>query len=117
MNARAAVARRRRNTLVQTFRRLEGAYSLIVMTEKELIGVRDPFGFRPLCIGRVNGAYVLSANRSPWTRFQAEFIRDVEPGDRPSHHEKGLVSVQAFPAHQRRAFCMFEYVYFRGRTA
>jgi amidophosphoribosyltransferase len=100
------------NTLVQTFRRLEGAYSLIVMTEKELIGVRDPFGFRPLCIGRVNGAYVLSSESVALDQIQAEFIRDVEPGEIVIINEKGLVSVQAFPAHQRRAFCMFEYVYF-----
>jgi amidophosphoribosyltransferase len=100
------------NTLVQTFRRLEGAYSLIVMTEKELIGVRDPFGFRPLCIGRVNGAYVLSSESVALDQIQAEFIRDVEPGEIVIINEKGLVSVQAFPAHQRRAFCIFEYVYF-----
>ena len=69
------------NTLVQTFRRLEGAYSLIIMTEKELIGARDPFGFRPLSIGRVNGAYVLSSESVALDQIQAEFIRDVEPGE------------------------------------
>src|SRR5664280_2486171 len=100
------------NTLVQTFRRLEGAYSLIVMTEKELIGVRDPFGFRPLCIGRVNGAYVLSSESVALDQIQAEFIRDVEPGEIVIINEKGLISVQAFPEHQRRSFCIFEYVYF-----
>jgi amidophosphoribosyltransferase len=100
------------NTLVQTFRRLEGAYSLIVMTEKEMIGARDPFGFRPLCIGRVNGAYVLSSESVALDQIQAEFIRDVEPGEIVIINEKGLVSVQAFPSHQRRAFCIFEYVYF-----
>ena len=100
------------NTLVQTFRRLEGAYSLIVMTEKEMIGARDPFGFRPLCIGRLNGAYVLSSESVALDQIQAEFIRDVEPGEIVIINEKGLVSVQAFPSHQRRAFCIFEYVYF-----
>jgi amidophosphoribosyltransferase len=100
------------NTLVQTFRRLEGAYSLVIMTEKEMIGARDPFGFRPLCIGRVNGAYVLSSESVALDQIQAEFIRDVEPGEIVIINEKGLVSVQAFPAHQRRAFCIFEYVYF-----
>ena len=77
------------NTLVQTFRRLEGAYSLIVMTEKELIGARDPFGFRPLCIGRVNGAYVLSSESVALDQIQAEFIRDVEPGEIVIINEKG----------------------------
>jgi amidophosphoribosyltransferase len=100
------------NTLVQTFRRLEGAYSLVIMTEKELIGTRDPFGFRPLSIGRVNGAYVLASESVAFDQIHAEFIRDVEPGEIVIINEKGLVSIQAFPAHQRRAFCIFEYVYF-----
>ena len=100
------------NTLVQTFRRLEGAYSLIIMTEKELIGARDPHGFRPLSIGRVNGAYVLASESVAFDQIQAQFVRDVEPGEIVIINEKGLVSIQAFPAHQRRAFCIFEYVYF-----
>jgi len=100
------------NTLVQTFRRLEGAYSLVIMTEKELIGTRDPFGFRPLSIGRVNGAYVLASETVAFDQIHAEFIRDVEPGEIIIINEKGLISIQAFPAHQRRAFCIFEYVYF-----
>jgi amidophosphoribosyltransferase len=100
------------NTLVQTFRRLEGAYSLVIMTEKELIGTRDPFGFRPLSIGRVNGAYVLASETVAFDQIHAEFIRDVEPGEIVIINEKGLVGIQAFPAHQRRAFCIFEYVYF-----
>jgi amidophosphoribosyltransferase len=100
------------NTLVQTFRRLEGAYSLVIMTEKELIGTRDPFGFRPLSIGRVNGAYVLASETVAFDQIHAEFIRDVEPGEIVIINEKGMVSIQAFPEHQRRAFCMFEHVYF-----
>ena len=100
------------NTLVQTFRRLEGAYSLVIMTEKELIGVRDPFGFRPLSIGRLNGAYVLASESVAFDQIQAQFVRDVEPGEIVIINEKGLISVQAFPEHQRRAFCIFEYVYF-----
>jgi amidophosphoribosyltransferase len=101
------------NTLVQTFRRLEGAYSLVVMTEKELIGARDPFGFRPLSIGRLSGgAYVLASESVAFDQIQAQFIRDVEPGEIVIINEKGLTSIQAFPEQQRRAFCIFEYVYF-----
>jgi len=100
------------NTLMQTFRHLEGAYSLIIMTEKELIGARDPFGFRPLSIGRLNGAYVLASESVAFDQIQAQFVRDVEPGEIVIINEKGLISVQAFPEHQRRAFCIFEYVYF-----
>ena len=100
------------NTLVQNFRHLQGAYSLVIMTEKELIGARDPFGFRPLSIGRLNGAYVLASESVAFDQIQAQFIRDVEPGEIVIINEKGLVSLQAFPEHQRRAFCIFEYVYF-----
>jgi len=99
-------------SLAQTFRRLEGAYSLVVMTEKELIGVRDPFGFRPLSLGRVNGAYALASESVAFDQIHAEFIRDVEPGEIVIINENGLVSLQAFPEHRRRAFCIFEYVYF-----
>jgi len=100
------------NTLVQTVRRLEGAYSLVILTEKELIGVRDPFGFRPLSIGRVNGAYVLASESVAFDQIHAQFVRDVEPGEIVIINEKGLVSLPAFPEHRHRAFCIFEYVYF-----
>jgi amidophosphoribosyltransferase len=100
------------NTLVQTLRRIEGAYSLIIMTEKELIGARDPFGFRPLAIGRVDGAWVLASESVAFDQIHAQFVRDVAPGEIVVINEKGLVSLQAFPDHTRRAFCIFEYVYF-----
>ena len=100
------------NDLVQTIRRIEGAYSLVIMTEKELIGVRDPHGFRPLCIGKLGDAYVLSSESTALDLIQAKFIRDVEPGEIVIINEDGLTSVQAFPEHTRRAFCIFEYVYF-----
>jgi len=100
------------NTIVQTLRRIEGAYSLIIMTEKELIGARDPFGFRPLALGRLNGSWVLASESVAFDQIRAEFVRDVEPGEIVIINEKGLVSIQAFPEHTRRAFCIFEYVYF-----
>jgi amidophosphoribosyltransferase len=100
------------NTLVQTLRRIEGAYSLVIMTEKELIGARDPFGFRPLCLGRVDGAWVLASESVALDQIHAQFVRDVDPGEIVIINEKGLVSLQAFPEHTRRAFCIFEYVYF-----
>ena len=100
------------NDLVQTMRRIEGAYSLVIMTEKELIGVRDSHGFRPLCIGKKDDAYVLSSETTALDLIQAKYIRDVEPGEIVIINEEGLTSVQAFPEHKRRAFCIFEYVYF-----
>jgi amidophosphoribosyltransferase len=100
------------NTLVQTMRSIEGAYSLVIMTEKELIGVRDPYGFRPLCIGKLGDGWVLSSETCALDLIHAKFVRDVEPGEIVIINEKGLTSVQAFPEQKRRAFCIFEYVYF-----
>jgi amidophosphoribosyltransferase len=100
------------NNLIQTIRRIEGAYSLVILTENEIIGVRDPHGFRPLSIGKVDGAWVLSSETCAFDQIHAKFVRDVEPGEIVIIDEHGLRSIQAFPEHQRRAFCIFEYVYF-----
>src|SRR5438270_4250417 len=100
------------NNLVQSIRRIEGAYSLVIMTEKELIGVRDPYGFRPLSIGKLGDAWVLASETCAFDLIHAKFVRDVEPGEIVFINENGLSSIQAFPEHERRAFCIFEYVYF-----
>ncbi len=100
------------SSLLQSIRSIEGAYSLVIMTEHELIGVRDPHGFRPLCIGQVDGAWVLSSETCALDLIHAKFVRDVAPGEIVIINERGLRSIQAFPEHQRRAFCVFEYVYF-----
>ena len=100
------------NNLVQTVRRIEGAFSIVIMTEQELIGVRDPHGFRPLCIGKVGEAWVLASETCALDLIHAKFVRDVEPGEVVIINEQGLKSIQAFPEHERRAFCIFEYVYF-----
>ncbi|MGH7953341.1 MAG: amidophosphoribosyltransferase [Limisphaerales bacterium] len=101
-----------KNPFVHTLRKIEGAYSLVIMTEKELIGARDPFGFRPLCIGKLGDAYVLSSETCALDLIHAKFVRDVEPGEIIIINEQGLQSIQAFPEQERRAFCIFEYVYF-----
>jgi len=100
------------NHLASVVRRLEGAFSLAIMTEKELIGVRDPHGFRPLSIGRVDDAWVLTSETCALDLIHAQFIRDVEPGEIVVINSEGLHSIKAFPEHTRNAFCMFEYVYF-----
>jgi amidophosphoribosyltransferase len=101
------------NNLIQTVRRIEGAYSLVIMTETELIGVRDPHGFRPLCIGKIgDDSWVLASETCALDLIHAKFIRDVEPGEIVIINKDGLRSIQAFPEHERRAFCIFEYVYF-----
>ena len=98
--------------MVRTVRRLEGAYSLVIMTEQELIGVRDPFGFRPLCIGKLGDAWVLASETCALDLIHAKFVREVEPGEIVVIDEKGLRSIQAFPLQEQRAFCIFEYIYF-----
>jgi amidophosphoribosyltransferase len=101
-----------RNNLIQTIRRIEGAYSLVIMTENELIGVRDPYGFRPLCLGKIGEAWVLASETCALDLIHASFVRDIEPGEIVVINQEGLTSMQAFPEHTRRAFCIFEYVYF-----
>ena len=98
--------------LINAIRKIEGAYSLVIMTNQELIGVRDPHGFRPLCIGKLDDAWVLASETCALDLIHAKFIRDVEPGEIVVINECGLTSVQAFPEHKERAFCIFEYVYF-----
>ena len=100
------------NNLIQAIRRIEGAYSLVIMTQNELIGVRDPHGFRPLCIGKIDDAWVLASETCALDLIHAKFVRDVEPGEVVVINQDGLSSIQAFPEHERRAFCIFEYVYF-----
>ena len=100
------------NNLVQTLRRIEGAYSLVIMTEKELIGVRDPHGFRPLCLGKIDDAWVLASETCALDLIHAKFVRDIEPGEIVVINADGVTSMQAFPEQTRRAFCIFEYVYF-----
>jgi amidophosphoribosyltransferase len=100
------------NNLVQTIRRIEGAYSLVIMTEKELIGVRDPHGFRPLCLGRIGDGWVLASETCALDLIHAKFEREIEPGEIVVINETGVTSIQAFPEQERRAFCIFEYVYF-----
>src|SRR5258707_3339904 len=100
------------NNLIQTAHRIEGAYSLAIMTEQELIGMREPHGLRPLCIGKVGEAWVLASETSALDLIHAKFVRDVEPGEIVIIGKNGLKSIQAFPLHERRSFCIFEYVYF-----
>ena len=99
-------------SLLDTVHRIEGAYSLVIMTENELIGVRDPHGFRPLSLGKVDDAWVLSSETCAFDLIHAKFVRDVEPGEIVIINKDGVKSLQAFPEQKRRAFCIFEYVYF-----
>ncbi|MBO8158304.1 amidophosphoribosyltransferase [Thermosyntropha sp.] len=90
---------------------MKGAYSLLIMTEDRLVGVRDPLGIRPLCLGAINNSYVLASESAALDTVGADFIRDVEPGEIIVIDEEGLHSIRAvnLPV---RAHCIFEYIYF-----
>lgn len=91
--------------------RVRGAYSLLVMTEKELIAVRDPYGVRPLCIGRVDNAYVIASETCALDLIDAEYIRDIEPGEMVIVNHNGINSSKIMQS-DRKAFCVFEFIYF-----
>lgn len=91
---------------------LKGSYSLVVMNKDKLIGVRDPYGNRPLCIGRIGEkGYVLASESCALDTIGATFYRDVEPGEIIVIDENGVTSKRIFPADEK-ALCIFEYIYF-----
>lgn len=97
--------------LIDAMRQLEGAYSLVAITRRKLIGMRDPYGVRPLVLGRLDGALILSSETCALDIIGAQFVRDVEPGEIIVIDEQGLRSVKPFAKMPRR-FCIFEYIYF-----
>jgi len=98
--------------LVAALRRVRGAYSLVLLTHDEkMIGVRDPNGFRPLVIGRLKDAFVLSSETCAFDLIEAEFIREVEPGEIVVVGKTGMTS-HRLPETAPRTFCVFEHVYF-----
>lgn len=94
-------------------RKIKGAYSLIVMSPRKLIGARDPFGFRPLCIGKRDNACILASETCALDTVGAEFIRDVLPGEIVTITKEGIASdtSMCIPKEQE-ARCIFEYIYF-----
>lgn len=90
---------------------LKGAFALIIMTEDRLVGVRDPMGIRPLCLGKLNDDYVLASESAALDTIGAKLIRDVEPGEIVVIDSDGLHSLHIMSA-PRRAHCIFEYIYF-----
>lgn len=97
--------------LVSALTRVKGAYSLAMCTKDKLIGVRDPNGFRPLCLGELNDSYVLASETCALDLIEANYIRDVEPGEVLIIDENGLHSLFPFPK-QRHSHCIFEFIYF-----
>jgi len=97
--------------LPRALNRVKGAFTLLVLTPDRLVGVRDPSGFRPLSLGRLGEAWVLASETCALDLMEAEFVRDVEPGEMVIIDDRGVTSVKPFrPA--ERLQCVFEYVYF-----
>lgn len=97
--------------LVDALKQVQGAYSLVAMTARTLIGVRDPFGVRPLVLGQLDGAPILVSETCALDIIGASFIRDVEPGEVIVASREGVESYFPFVKQQER-FCIFEYIYF-----
>ena len=93
------------------FTKIKGSWSLVIMTPKLLIGARDPFGFRPLCLGKMQNTYILASESSSFDVVGAEFIREVEPGEIVSISEKGLQSY-IYEKQLETKKCIFEHIYF-----
>jgi amidophosphoribosyltransferase len=109
------IARSRKSRLVERFiealSQIEGGYALVALTNKKLIGVRDPLGIRPLVLGDLHGKPVLASETCALDMIGARFVRDVEHGEMVVITETGIESIRPFPASQARP-CIFEYVYF-----
>ena len=99
--------------VLNTARKLQGAYGLVIMSPRKLIGVRDPYGLKPLCLGKRDNAYVLASESCALTSVGAEFIRDIEPGEMITISRKGVKSDMTLAdTVKTRAHCVFEYIYF-----
>ncbi len=97
----------------RSMKRIEGAYSLVIMTGSKLIAVRDPNGFRPLCYGKTSdGSYVVASESCALDAVGADFIRDVEPGEILVFSKDGMKSIQTDCSKAKKSLCVFEYIYF-----
>ncbi|ALA19790.1 amidophosphoribosyltransferase [Chelatococcus caeni] len=109
------VARSRRGRFMDRFidalQRLEGAYSFVGLTNKKLIGARDPLGIRPLVLGQLDGRYILASETCALDIIGAKFVRDIENGEVVVISEEGIESIKPFPDQPMRP-CIFEYIYF-----
>ena len=92
---------------------LRGAYSLLVMGRDKLVAARDPWGFRPLCMGRIGNGYVFASESCAFDTIGAEFIRDIEPGEIVTIDKEGNVfSDKSHTGREPKSFCVFELIYF-----
>jgi amidophosphoribosyltransferase len=97
--------------LISALRRVEGSYSLLLLTDKEMIAVRDPYGFRPLVLGKLKDSFVVASETCAFDLVEASYVREIEPGEILHISKDGARSFKPFKKTAHR-FCIFEYIYF-----
>jgi amidophosphoribosyltransferase len=97
--------------ITSALERIEGAYCLLFLTESRMIAVRDPYGFRPLCLGKQGGSYVVASESCALDLIEAEFIREIEPGEMVIIDKNGITSLHPWKKEKPQP-CIFEFVYF-----
>ena len=99
--------------IVEAVNKIEGAYSIVINTTNALIGIRDPHGYRPLCLGKTEHGYVLASETCALDVIKAEFIRHIEPGEMVINNDEGVRSRIYAPVEKiEKKLCVFEYIYF-----
>jgi len=97
--------------IIDALFKIQGGYALTILTNNKLLGIRDPFGIRPLVIGKLNKSYILASETCALDIIGAKFVREVDNGEIVIINEKGLQSIKPFPKIKERP-CIFEYIYF-----
>ena len=98
--------------VASTMRRIQGAFSAVLLAEGKLVGFRDPAGIRPLVLGRLEGDYVLASETSALDLLGADFVREIEPGELVVVDEQGMRAIRATDEESAGALCIFEFIYF-----
>jgi len=104
-------ARNLSGAIADALNQVEGAYSLLLLTRDEIFAIRDPRGFRPLCLGRLDGAWVAASETCAFDLIDAEYVREVEPGEMVRISRSGVESIR-FTPEKPHSYCIFEHVYF-----
>lgn len=100
-----------KNAIIESIKEIRGSFALTIICDDKLVGVRDPFGLRPLCIGKLENGYILASESCALDVVGAEFVRDVEKGEIVIIDENGIESIM-YDQSKKKALCAFEYVYF-----
>jgi amidophosphoribosyltransferase len=104
-------ARNLSGAIADALNQVEGAYSLLLLTRDEIYAIRDPRGFRPLCLGRLDGAWVVASETCAFDLIDAEYVREVGPGEMVRISRSGIESIR-FAPEKPHQYCIFEHVYF-----